>query len=241
MFRKIPLAIFLLFLIQFTSCSSNREIISYEPLEQILKKPLNEWTLGDCNKVIKSYSTHNERGYSKMKKMSANNVKVYITAVPLHEQTIKARVKKEALVRRYTDNDFILRLKEELEFFTNKTVDINSGKIILKSGIENQKLKALSFDVNIENITDPIVGLEMYNAELGFFIESKDGKFGRVTELYSHYYEDYFILYDQVSAIFTFSLIDDSSEKIYKNDILTEGYQLVFNGLSVEPVILKWF
>ena len=110
--QRIILIVMITCLMQlFLACSSNLGIISIEPLVKIPKKPVQEWTTEDCNKVLNSYTTHNSEGFAKLKGTSLNNVQVYIKAITLNEHTIKARVRNEAIIRRYPEEDFKQRLQ----------------------------------------------------------------------------------------------------------------------------------
>lgn len=222
------------------SCTSSK-IVTTEKFNEILSKPESEWTYKDCENIISKYMSYNKNGYEeKYTNVNYGGTTVFIKAVPLNENVIRAKIRKESIIRRYSDEDYKLRLKNELEFYTNKTLNINDGRILLKSGIDRFQFDKLSFEIIFENISQPREPIEIEFASEAFFLENSEGEFSRVIEMSGYYVEDYFVVIDKLKAVITFSIYNDNGKPIFYGDNITKGYKLVFNGFQAEPIIVSW-
>lgn len=237
---KLKISFLFLAIIFFASCSSSK-IVTTAKFEKIISKPVEQWTYEDCNNIVLKYSSFNQKGYdNKYVNVTDNGAKVFIRAVPLNENVIQAKIKKEAIIRRYKEEDYKNRLKEELEIYTNKTLNMEDGSMILKEGIERFQYDKMSFEVVFENISEPREPIEIEFASEGFFLENANGDFSRVVEMSGYYVEDYFVLIDKLKAVITFSIYDDNGKSIFYGDNIKKGYRLVFNGFQPEPVVVEW-
>lgn len=237
---KLKISFLILSAFVFISCTSSN-VITPAKFNKITAKSVSEWTYQDCEDVITKYTSYNKKGYAdKYINVNSNGEKVYITAYPLNENVIQAKVRREAIVRRYSEENYKNRLKEELEYYTNKTVNMNDGGIILKEGPERFQNDKLSFEVVFENISEPREPIEIEYASDGFFLENANGDFTRAVDMSGYYVEDYFVLIDKLKAVITFSVYDDKGKNIFYGDNINKGYRLVFNGFQPEPVLVEW-
>lgn len=237
---KLKISFMILSVFVFISCTSSK-VVTPAKFNKITSKSVSEWTYQECEDVITKFTAYNKKGYAnKYINVGSNGEKVFINAVPLNENVIQARVRKEAIIRRYTEVDYKNRLKEELEFYTNKTINMIDGSIILKEGPERFKNDKLSFEVVFENITEPREPIEIEYASDGFFLENASGDFTRAVDMSGYYVEDYFVLIDKLKAVINFSVYDDKGKNIFYGDNVNKGYRLVFNGFQPEAVVVEW-
>ena len=227
-------------LILFLSCTSLK-VITPEKFTKIVSKPVELWSYEDCDNIILKYTSFNKKGYeNKFVNVTNNGERVYIMATPLNEYVILAKIKKESIIRRYSENDYKKRLKEELEFYTNKTLNLSDGSIILKGGLEKFYQDKISFDITFENISEPREPIEIEYASEGFFLENSTGDFARVVDVSGYYVDDYFVLIDKLKMVVTFSIYDDNGKSLFNDTNSGKGHKLVFNGIQPEPILVEW-
>ena len=234
---KLKISFLFLSVFLFSACTASK-VVTPEKYKNIISKPVNEWSYEDCDAMISKFTSFDQKGYEeKYVNVNYDGGKVFIKAVPLNETVIQAKIRKEAIIRRYSDDEYRNRLKDELEFYTNKTLNLQSGEVILNSG---KGMTETSFEVVFENISQPREPIELEYASEGFFLENVNGDFARVVDMSGYYVEDYFVLIDKLKAVITFSIFDDNDKSIFNGSNLTEGYRLVFNGFQPEPIVVEW-
>lgn len=210
-------------------------------IEIILGSSPESWTVAQCEAVVKKFTAFNKKGYqSKISDYSIRTEDVYIKVTPLNEAVIAARIRKDAINKRWPLKAYRERLKVELEDYTNFTLDVDTGKIKSKQVPADSLLKEFSFLVHFENISLPFRNIEVYKAHEGFFLEDASGKYSRVIDFWGSEVEENFVLVSDLKGTITFSALTDDGEELQFDQDTMKGCQLVFNGLQTKPVIVKW-
>jgi hypothetical protein len=233
--------IFLLVIFSFLifNCSTTKNI-SPKKLNKILKTNSEEWTRQDCESVIKGFTQSNLINYEQnIVSLSYLSKKVFIKATPLNLNVIQAKARREAIDRRLNKEQYYQILIEKLEFFTNLSLNTETGEL-LSPDLQDDIKKEFSFDVYFENISDPHQVIELEGAYDGFFLENKDGNFGRVVGITGYFADEYFILDGTLQVTITFSCIDDKGKDLFPSGEEIKEYSLVFNGLESKPIVMKW-
>lgn len=201
----------------------------------ITLKSAEYWTLKECNQVIEYYTitSINENLFSNL----PFNQSVLIRAIPFNKNTVIALARKEVIEKRLPEDDFIPILNYYLETFTSFTYDTNLNKIVEQ---DSNYSKGYSFKVYLENISNPFEPIFLEDGYSYFFLENMEGSFSRVTEVTGLYAEDYIQLDGYLNVIITFSPFAADGKRLFENKDLNETYQLVFNGLQEDPIVLKW-
>ncbi|MFQ5627262.1 MAG: hypothetical protein ACE5I1_00765 [bacterium] len=221
------------------SCAPTSQLTKAE-ITQLLAKHPESWTSQQCDSIIRSYTSSNIPGYDASNPyQSTLGNKVYIKAAPFNRHVICATVRKEAFQKRFSTQKFRQRLKEDLESFTNFTIDPQNGKITGKPKTA-ASVDEFTFLVYFENITDPHRTIEVYKAEEGFFLEHKNGDFSRVKEISGSDIGNYFTLWGDLNAMITFSAFTDDGKRFSLNEGNIGEYRLVFNGLQEKSIVLRW-
>ncbi len=233
----------LLFLsaIFFSSCGTTQKL-TWKEFSDVLQKSPETWSIEECNAVINAFTSFYKQGVAEKNASSRydSQIKIYASATPLNKYVISARERKKAIQRRLSDVVFRERLKEELERYTNLSLDLKNKNLVMKDSA-NQKLPSnYSFLVYFENISNPYHSIEIDRADEGFFLENSKGDFSRVTAIVGNYINDEFILANDMEAIITFSAFTDEGTRLFPSGTPEDGYRLVFNGLQKDPVIIDW-
>ena len=215
--------------------------ISNRGLSELLIKPAEIWNFEECLAIINRYSTANLSLDFEISRVSNSYDKnIYIRATPFTKEVIKAIVKKEAIQLRFTVQKFRKRLKQELEYFTNYSLDEQTGRVIAKPAEAENRIDEYTFDIYFLNTTDPYRTIRAYLAEEGFFLEREDGKYTRVINMTGTDQEAYFTLYSDLHTMVTFSAFTDSGERLEFNEHTMNQFKLVFTSLQIEPIVLNW-
>jgi hypothetical protein len=231
---KYLLIIILPFLILFTNCTPTT-YISKTKIINIIPKDAAKWTLEECNLILEFY-TGRSTG-SDMLNIAPLNQKVFIRVLPLNEITIKAMARKEVIEKRLNEDDYFEILQFYLTSFTSLSYN-NISKQVVEA--DSNYTKGYSFKVYLENISNPFEPIFLEDGYSYFFLENMEGSFSRVVEVTGLYAEDYIQLDGYLNVIITFSPFAANGKRLFENKDLNETYQLVFNGLQKDPVVLKW-
>ncbi|RME01269.1 MAG: hypothetical protein D6814_01825 [Calditrichaeota bacterium] len=239
--KKLSYFSLLLVPIAVIACASTSQNINKKAFRQALSKPVEAWTLEECEAVIHRYTVTSQRwGPAVASEFGQGGKSIYIRAMPFTREVVKAIVRKEAIQRRFSLQQFYQRLKEDLESFTNFTVDPQSHKIIKKSPDAQNYLNEYTFQVYFSNISDPYRTIYVYRAEEGFFLQRDDGKFTRVIDFSGTDSDPYFTLYNDIYTMVTFSAFTDNGERLEFNEKTIPHFKLVFTSFQKEPIELKW-
>ncbi len=210
-------------------------------MDIVLSASPESWTVAQCEAVVKKFTAFNKKGYqSKISDYSVRTEDVYIKVTPLNEAVIAARIRKDAFNKRWPLKAYRERLKVELEDYTNFTLDMDTGKIKSKQVPPDSLLKEYSFLVYFENISLPHRNIEAYKAQEGFFLEDASGKYSRVIDFWGTEIEENFVLVSDLKGTITFSALTDKGEELLFHQDTMKSCQVVFNGLQLKPVIVKW-
>ena len=232
--------IFVLLQLVILACAAP-ENISKKELTDLLSKPAEIWNFEECLAIINRYSTANLRlDFEITRSTSSFGKNIFIRATPFTKEVLQALVKKEAIQRRFTIRQFRERLKQQIEYFTNYSVDEGTGKIIEKPPDAENRVNEYTFEIYFLNITDPYRTIRAYLAEEGFFLEREDGKFTRVIGMTGTDDEAYFVLFSDLFAMVTFSAFTDDGERLVFNEDTMNQFRLVFTSLQNEPIVLDW-
>jgi hypothetical protein len=216
--------------------------VSHNDLARILSVPLSEWDLKACDNVVAAFTWYNEEGY--VEKQIAPGTKsdadVFITATPLNRYVVQARLKKEAIIRRWPDAQCTRRLQAELEYYTNWTLIPESHTIVEKTSPGDSLRDEVTFLIRFENISRPYRTVEMFRVEEGVFLENQVGDFTRVIAVGGRDHAEDFFLVNDLSMELTFSLITDGGKKLNLPETPSSDFRLVFNGLEAKPVTVVW-
>ncbi|MBU1095089.1 MAG: hypothetical protein KKB34_01300 [Bacteroidetes bacterium] len=231
--------LFLTFLISTFSCSSS-SYISKTDVNLILAKNSFEWTLEECQTIINFNTVSNYGQYfSKSLAIESMSASVFVTAIPLTENVIKAHARKEAIQKRLSELDHISVLKNYYEMYTSYKFSYKQDEKLLEI-TRSDTIKGLSFNVVFENQTSPYRPIEIKDGYEYFFLENPSGQFARVTEISGRYAETDFYLTDFLNVIITFSPKTDDGALLFNPAIATENYKLILNGIDEKPIILNW-
>lgn len=217
------------------------ENLSKKELTDLFSKPAETWSFEDCLAIIDKYSTANlSLDFQISRGSSAYGKDIFIRATPFTKEVIKAIVRKESIQRRFSVKEFRKRLKQELEDFTNYSLDEQSGLVIAKPPDAENRIDEYTFEIYFLNTTDPYRTIRVYMAEEGFFLEKEDGKFTRVVGISGTDQEAYFVLYSDLYTMVTFSAFTDNGERLDFNETNMPQFRLVFTSLQREPIELDW-
>ncbi|MDX1699323.1 MAG: hypothetical protein R3250_01835 [Melioribacteraceae bacterium] len=214
-------------------CSTSKIVNSKQI--NLFSKDASTWTLEQCHNVIDFYSVDNSGGDIYQAKLMRQ--KVYIRALLLNVNSLKALSRKEVIEKRLENQDYYDILNNYLDEFLKIGYDKSSDKII--DANENFSW-GFTFKVYFENISDPYEPIFLADGYSYFFLENLEGEFSRVKEVSGLYVEDYFELDGYLNATITFSPFSAGGKRLYENKVLNESYRLVFNGLQRGPIILRW-
>ena len=238
--KRTTYIILLLIYLVILTCASPKKISKNE-LTDLISIPVEAWSFKDCLAIIDRYSTANLRlDFEISRGSSSYGKEIFIRATPFTKEVIKAIVKKETIQRRFSSKEFRKRLKQELEYFTNYSLDEQSGKVIEKTPDAENRVDEYTFKVYFLNVTDPNRTVHAYMAEEGFFLEREDKKFTRVIGMTGTDQEAYFTLYSDLHTMITFSAFTDYGERLGFDESNMYQYKLVFTSLQNEPIKLDW-
>jgi hypothetical protein len=237
--KKTLLFYFALILLA-TSCATHPlQKISHKERSRILSKPTETWKIEECEAIINTFSTANsDWDIEHPVDHSLYGMTISIKATPFTRDVVRAIVRKEAIERRFSVEKFRERLKEELESFTNYSLDAQTGEIIPKPRNAKNYLNEYIFKIYFVNVSDPYRTIEVYRAEEGFFLERDDGKFTRVSEISG--IDTFFRLTDDLYTMVTFSAFTDDGERLEFNERTMPRFKLVFTSLQKKPIELEW-
>ena len=216
------------------SACSTTKVVNNKQIN-LLSKDASTWTIDQCYSIIDFYSVDNTGGDIYQAKLL--NQKVYVKALLLNINSIKALSRKEVIEKRLENNDYYNILNNYLNEFLNLKYDKSVGKII---DIDESFTKGYTFKVYFENISDPYEPIFLPDGYSYFFLENLNGEFSRVTEVSGLYVEDYFQLDGYLNATITFSPFSAGGKRLFNNKVLNESYRLIFNGLQKSPIALRW-
>jgi hypothetical protein len=220
------------------NCSSSHKISS-KKLNKILSKNTENWTRSDCETIISAYTKSNlGNNIQNITSLSYSSKKVFIKVVPLNLVVLQAKTGIAKFDRRLDEDRYRTQLKEKLEFYTNLTLDIQTGKIKPRE-LPADYQKEFTFEVYFENISNPHQVIEVDGAYEGFFLENENNQFGRVVGISGYFADEYFILDGSLRVNVTFSCIDDKGKDIF-TDPEMKAFSLVFNGLDSKPIVIHW-
>jgi len=226
-------------LIILVSCSPIKKL-SKAGIDEILANSSASWTVEECDKIIYYSSCSNIENYwNNELARSLSTYDAFINAVRLDHTSIQAIVRKEAILKRIPHKDYLDRLRFYLEDYTNYMLDSTFGRVVKKNVIEDS-LKGLSFKINFINETDPYRPIDIEDGYEYFFLENNKGEFSRVVEIEGDYADNHFFLTDYLNVIVTFSRLTDKGKPLFINDRYEEGYNLVFNAVDSDPIIINW-
>ncbi len=206
-----------------------------------LQQSPDSWSLDDCDNIMHYYTGLNKRGLKLLYNPGSRSAeKILIKAMPLNKHTISARMRKQAINRRLSTEEFHRRLQVELADYTNWTMDSTLTKIIHKSSIGDTLLNEITFKLRFQNISEPHSSIEVFRAEEAFFLENLNGEFTRVIALGGLDADDYFVLVSDLTQEFTFSLLTDAGKKLTYDEKTYNQFKLIFNGLQSNPIVVEW-
>lgn len=230
---------FLLVIIIIAACRPVKKVTKVD-INEILLKPSSEWTVEECDEIINYSSCSNVGGYWNSDiAMTFSSYDVFINAVLLDVTSIQAIVRKEAILKRVSDKDYMDRLRFDIENYTNYTYDTAAGHVVEKN-ISEDSLKGLSFKIKFINATDPYHPIDVEDGYEYFFLENTKGDFARVIEISGDYADSHFFLTDYISVNVTFSRTTDGGKILFKDDNFDQGFRLVFNALDSNPIVIDW-
>ena len=231
--------LFLTFLISTFSCSSSSHI-SKTDVNLILAKNSIEWTLEECKTIINFNTVSNyDQYFSKSLAIESKSASVFVTAIPLTENVIKAHARKETIQKRLSQEDYLSVLREYYDRYTNYEYLNNTDKKFLKT-LSSDSVKGLSFNVIFENQTSPYRPIEIKDGYEYFFLENLSGQFARVIEISGRYAETDFYLTDFLNVVITFNVKTDEGILLFDPTKEIENYKLILNGIDEKPIILNW-
>jgi hypothetical protein len=237
--RSIYILYSLILIILTASCRPVKKATKVD-INEILAKPSSEWTVDECDEIINYSSCSNVGGYwNSDLAFTFSSYDVFINAVMLDVTSIQAIVRKEAILKRIPQKDYLDRLRFYIEDYTNYTYDTASGSVV-KKNISRDSLKGLSFKIKFINATDPYRPIDIEDGYEYFFLENNRGDFGRVVQISGDYADNHFFLTDYLSVIVTFSRTTDEGRVLFKDENYESGYKLVFNALDNDPINIYW-
>lgn len=231
---KNLILISLSFILLFVGCSATNYVYKNR-IAKILPYDANSWTLDECNKILKFYTSDNST--NQIFKSSPVNQKVIIKALLLNKTSIKAMARKEVIEKRLDKEEFYIILDNYLQEFTSLKYNYETGKII---EADTNFINGYSFKIYFENISQPYQPIFLEDGYSYFFLENMKGEFSRVTKVTGLFVEDYFQLDGYLDAIITFSPFSTNGKLLFADKDLNESYVLVFNGLQDDPIGIKW-
>lgn len=123
---------FTLAVIIFSACVPAKRLSLKKEPDSLSKTPQN-WTYQECEAVLKKYVAYNKKWYSqKYSPYSQSTVDVFIEVTPLNKPVISALMRRDAINKRLSAAEYRERLKDELEVYTNWTLN-EKGEIIAKT------------------------------------------------------------------------------------------------------------
>jgi len=221
---------FLLLIFIFFSCSFQTNY--YKKTVNVFPKDATKWNLAECNEILDFYTTDN---FSDPTIKTVQ--KVYIKVLMLNKTSIKALARKEVIERRLQENDFYNILETYLREFTSLTYNNKRNEII---EVDPNYSNGYSFKIFFENISNPYERIFLQNGYSYFFLENMNGDFSRVINVTGRFVEDYFQLDDYLYTNIRFSPFATNNKRLFDSKDLNESYKLVFNGLQMEPIVIKW-
>jgi hypothetical protein len=233
----------LLAILPMQGCEISQTVKKLPPddLGKLVSSNHEEWTHEECLRIIASYSAYNERGQSQKLSIGPRTYEdVYIYATPYTKNVVCARMRKESINRRTSPAQFRANLKDELEYYTNWTLDIDTGEIVSKASVGDSLLDEITFTVYFENISSPPRTIDVFRAEEGFFLENDSGDFTRVIAVAASEFDENFILVNDYTMELTFSLLTDDGKRLAYYENTYKNYKLVFNGLQKTPIVVEW-
>ena len=237
--RTAYIFLLLIYLIILSCTASQR--ISNKELTELISIPAEAWSFENCEAIINRYSVANLKfDFEYRNENSAIGKNIFIKATPFTKEVIRAIVKKECIQRRFSIKEFRKRLKTELEYFTNYSLDEQVGKVITKLPDAENRVDEYTFEIYFLNISDPYRTIQVYMAEEGFFLEREDGKFTRVIAMSGTEQDVFFALYNDLHKMVTFSAFTDDSERLEFNESNMHQFKLIFASLQKEPIELGW-
>ena len=240
-FKYILPAILSLLIISFlfAGCTGAKKI-SVNSINEVTTKSVNDWSVEDCNLIIALSTVSNKENYlSGSIAYELSGIDVFISAMPMTGMTIKAIAKKEALLKRLSDSEFEVLLKDYFHAYTNYEY-IPEKDSLTKKGIPQDSLKGLTFQVVFQNNTDPYRPIILEQGYDYFFLENKDGDYARVVEISGRYAETDFYLTDYLGVNITFNSRSVKDKLLFDNLLNLSEFNLVFNGLDEDPIELEW-
>lgn len=225
--------IFILFVVFLSACTSSIYVRKNTLTSLVNGNPL-EWDLVRCNKILEFYTIENR--VNKIFSKGEINKRIYIKAIPLNINTVKALSRKEIIEKRLKNEEYYGILSFYLKEFTDLRLDPKTSKIIEI----NDSSRGYSFKVYFENITSPYSPIYLEDGYSYFFLENSNGDFSRVNNVSGLFVDDFFRVDDFLDAIITFAPTNDEGKKLFSSSNLEESYTLVFNGLEKEPLRLSW-
>jgi hypothetical protein len=216
-------------------CSSTKKI-SATSLFTFSSKPFYEWSLEECKAVIE-VNTQSSYVNSIQSKISPDDV--IVTALPMTVLVLQALARKEALLKRLTHAECKSILNDYFAVYSNYEYSPEINQVI-KKNIPGDSLKGLSFQVTFRNNTDPYRPIILEDGYGYFFLENGSDDFARVVEVSGKYAETDFYLTDYLEIVLTFSTRSESDKILFDDFSSLKNFQVVFNGLDKDPIILKW-
>ncbi len=232
--KIMKFALFTLIILFSSSCSSIKQVLK-PGIKSYLLNDFSSWSKDDCISIIQYYAlTNNE---TSILTIAEKKPQIVINALPLNKNVILALVKKEAIEKRYNNDEYKNRLKDYLESYTSFTLDTVNMKIIES---DSNFYSGYSFKLYLENKTDPFSPIFLEDGYSYFFLENMQGKFSRIIEVTGLYAEDDIQLDGYLNVVVTFSPFATDGTRLFNNKDLIESYRLVFNGLQRKPIVLEW-
>ncbi len=231
--NKVFLSVIVTLLFLLSNCTSTK-IVTKETVNNLQMVDPSNWSLDDCNTIIKYYKTTNYEG-NILSNIPHTSVKIEV--IPLNKDVVSAFARKETIEKRYTNKEFLQNLKVNLDEYTSYTLDTTTNKIIIA---DTNFTNGYSFKTYFENIYNPFKPIFLEDGYSYFFLENEKGDFSRVLKVTGMYAEDYIQLDGYLNVVMTFSPFADNGKRLFTSKDLVENYRLVFNGLQKKPIILEW-
>ncbi len=236
-----PAKYFTAFQVIFLLSCQPRSILNKTELTQITEpKSVLNWSLENCNTVISYYTRANFFvTANNQKKPSNSEDNVFVTAVPLLPNVIKAKARKEAMLKRLSADQFFDLLENYFYLYTDYKYERKGDSLIYTNPNPDSAI-GLTFHLQFENVTDPYRPIELKDAYEYVFLENTKDEFARVVEIDGRFAETDLYLADFLNVIITFDSKSDDRKMIFDKGLPTEGFRLLFNALQDKPIILEW-
>jgi len=242
MYRKLKFVCFAFFILSsflLISCGTPTNL-SFKLLSKVGSPSVLDWTIEDCENVIKSYTRTNyldSEGDINTYADLYNDV--FISAIPLLPKVIKAIAKKEAILKRLNTDEFFGILDDYLYIYTDYKYDRQFDRLVYTNPNPDSAI-GLSFQLKFENRTNPYHPIEVNSGYEYFFLENDTLNFARVVEVGGRYSETDIYLADFLNVTVRFNSKNNRGIPLFKNSSFDDGFKIVFNALQNEPIILNW-